>query len=468
MAEERKSNWWTRSVPTPDEVIVGELAERGDWVVANIETNSFWPITAQNVSFLGEVCWIIPIMKNHYPAVAVKRREGMDRDSCERLLMRFLSNLAWVQDKGMVVTGFGGGSLPAPMGREKERGLAICDEFDLSYFPEPTDRRAQLALALMREGRGLNHPAYAFLSFFRVLEVAFPNDGRIRKKWVSSAVGSLRNRDARKAVAKLTAEGVVDVGAHLYDSGRCAIAHANKLPVVDPDDPSDYRRLQSELPIIEALAEKAIEDVLGVETRRTVYEKHLYELAGFKKALGADTVDFLTRGEPITDERMVDVPTISVRIRKRDAYTPLTSLAIQEIAQAGTVLQMRFASKDGSVSINFDLDFEAERLGFSLFNDIVVRDDGSVEAAENLAEMNRFSKEYLGNGQLHIVDAETGELLSRKDAYIPVNMYLDHESADAAISRWKVLAAARRDLNQHYGTEMNRFSTPYHISVRFV
>src|SRR5271168_522750 len=70
-----------------------------------------------------------------------------------------------------------GGSLPRPMGREKKMGFSISDEFDLSYFREPTDQPALLALALMREGRGLNHPAYAFLSFYRVVEVAFP-DGR--------------------------------------------------------------------------------------------------------------------------------------------------------------------------------------------------------------------------------------------------------------------------------------------------
>jgi hypothetical protein len=35
-----------------------------------------------------------------------------------------------------------------------ERGFSICEEFDLSYFPEPASERALLALALMREGRG--------------------------------------------------------------------------------------------------------------------------------------------------------------------------------------------------------------------------------------------------------------------------------------------------------------------------
>jgi hypothetical protein len=57
----------------------------------------------------------------------------------------------------------------------------LRQDFDLSYLPEPTDRKTQIALALMREGRGLNHAAYAFLSFYRVLEVALP-DGKKRAR----------------------------------------------------------------------------------------------------------------------------------------------------------------------------------------------------------------------------------------------------------------------------------------------
>jgi hypothetical protein len=52
------------------------------------------------------------------------------------------------------------------MGREKQFGLSICEQFELEYLPEVTDPKAQLALALIREGRGLNHPAYAFV--FRI------------------------------------------------------------------------------------------------------------------------------------------------------------------------------------------------------------------------------------------------------------------------------------------------------------
>src|SRR6516162_6132978 len=153
-------------IPEIKDVFVGELAERGEWIVANIQTNGPWPVKAQKVLYRGETIWILPLTNKFFPAVAMKLTRS--REQCEQLLMRFLSNLAWVEDQGLLVDGIGGGSLPMPMGRDKEYGLAICEEFDLSYFPEPTNDKALLALALMREGRGLNHPGYAFLSFYRV------------------------------------------------------------------------------------------------------------------------------------------------------------------------------------------------------------------------------------------------------------------------------------------------------------
>jgi hypothetical protein len=329
-ADEPRRRPWELTIPEVKDVIVGELAERGEWIVANIQTTSAWPVKSQKVTYRGEAFFIVPIMRGYFPAVAMKVPKGKSRAECEKLVMRFVSNLAWVEDQGLIVDGLGGGSLPAPMGRDKERGLSICEEFDLSYFPEPTSVRALLALALMREGRGLNHPAYAFLSFFRVLEVAFQN-GRDRLAWVSANAATVKGFRVREALAELAKKGVTDIGKHLFESGRCAVAHANRTPIVDPDDPADMRRMSSELPIMRALAEKAIEEELGVETSHTVWSKHLYELAGFKEILGADTVDHLVRGSPITDQRMVNMPNISVRIRKCDPYV-WSGRASQEVS----------------------------------------------------------------------------------------------------------------------------------------
>jgi len=169
--DEQKSPWHLE-IPTHEEVFVGELAERGDWIVANIQTDSYWPVTSQKVRWRGVEIWIVPIMKGFYPAVAMMVPRGKRRAECEELLMRFLSMLSWVEERGVMVEGGGcsGGSLPRPMGRDRwSGGFSICDEFDLSYFPEVTDEKALLALGLMREGRSLNHVGYAFLSFYRVL-----------------------------------------------------------------------------------------------------------------------------------------------------------------------------------------------------------------------------------------------------------------------------------------------------------
>jgi hypothetical protein len=444
LEEEKKSGPTFLKIPDLNEVLVGELAERGDWVVGEVQTTGSWPVVAQKVSYRGEIVWILPVVRNHFPAVAMKVRDGLDRDGCARLLMRFLSTLSWVEGEGYLVDGFGGGSRPIPMGREKTVGLIIRDEFDLSYFPEPTDEKALLALALMREGRGLNHPGYAFLSFYRVLEIAFP-DGQNRGRWMRDRVDTITDHRAREVVAALRASGISDVGVHLRDSGRRAMAHAREEPIIDPDDPSDARRLWSELPLMLALARTAIEEVLGIETSHTVWKNHLHELAGFKQTFGPDIVEHLVRGDQITDGRPVSIPNIKVQLRGRQPYPPLSNLIPIEIGQNGTALFVHFGSEDQSVEIRFRLDFVKERLEFDMFNDVAVSDVGTPEAAETVAEVKRFLNEYFSNGQLHIYDAETGALISRKDAFLPVNMFSDRKAADAEIALWKREAARRRE-----------------------
>jgi len=77
-------------IPDLKDVISGELAESGDWIVANISTNSFWPINSQKVRWRDVDIWIMPIMKGCYPALAMKLPQGRGRDECEELVLRFL------------------------------------------------------------------------------------------------------------------------------------------------------------------------------------------------------------------------------------------------------------------------------------------------------------------------------------------------------------------------------------------
>jgi hypothetical protein len=88
-------------------------------------------------------------------------------------------------------------------------------------------------------------------------------------------------RSAAKSALVLwaTLTGNDEVKALPYDDGRRFVVNGD-----------DVRRLGSELPIVRALAVKAIEEAFGVDTRDMNYRKHLYELHGFKKILGPDVV----------------------------------------------------------------------------------------------------------------------------------------------------------------------------------
>ena len=48
-------------------------------------------------------------------------------------------------------------------------------------------------------------------------------------------------------------------------------------------------------------------------------------------------------------------------------------------------------------------------------------------------------------------NAETGELVSRCDAFIPVNCFLDLEAANAAIERWDQVVAEREQAEKNPG-----------------
>jgi hypothetical protein len=211
-------------LPTPNDVIKGELAERAEWIVANVSTTTMaWTTTVQKVAYLGTDIWIMPVMEGYFPAVAAKRPPGAKREDIESILMRFLSALCWAERDGATVEHITGGNLPRPLGREKTRGLIIRREFELNYLPEATDDKGKLALALMREGRALQLPAYSFLSLYRAFEVCVPP--KKRGDWITQNLPTLTNHRAKEQIEKLRPSGIFNIGEHIQKARRQAIAH---------------------------------------------------------------------------------------------------------------------------------------------------------------------------------------------------------------------------------------------------
>src|SRR3546814_17703458 len=80
------------------------------------------------------------------------------------------------------------------------------------------------------------------------------------------------------------------------------------------------------------------------------------------------------------------------------------------------------------------MDFHEERLRFDWQTGIKARDNGTPNAALIQAEPTRSTRDYIGNGQIHIYDSETRELLSRLEAFIQVNFFLVHKGVEKEIA----------------------------------
>lgn len=199
------------------------------------------------------------------------------RDECLSRLYRFSSVLGWFLEgfvdivdiiHGSRAISFGAGTRFA----HSSVGQFGSKSFCCNHMPIIENENVRIALAFWREGERLSgvHDSYAFLSYFKVIESQY-QDGRGRADWFTRNVDQITDERAVSRVAELRAIGE-DVGDHLYVSGRNAVAHASfGRGIVDPDIPSDRRRIAADLVLMRALALRYIADELGVPTAGSLY-----------------------------------------------------------------------------------------------------------------------------------------------------------------------------------------------------
>ena len=416
------------------------LATNGNWICVGVSPRTAWPVKPQSVSFAGHLIWIVPTTLEAHAGLALNAPPELHRDDAEAILYRLLSLISWREEIALTVADRSGGNLPRMMGLNNGNSSPPREAFDFIELEWPEEDDARLALAFMREGRGINHFGYAFLSFWRVLEVAFPNS-RARVDWMAAVLPNLDGHGVAETLAALAAQGIADVGRHLFESGRCAIAHANGQPIINPDDPRDARRLMNELPLVKELAVRAMDDRFGIQTRSKIYREHLYELRGWKAKFGEAIVGGFLQ-DTIPDE--IDLPRINFRLKDTPPYAPFEGMEPVDATFADGRLNLTYARPGRLVELRFTLSFEDERLVFDVANGIFGRDDGSVMAAEYRRDIECFMRDYFLNGAARIWDAETGTLLTRLAPYIPLNCYLDLDNANLAIDEATAEIGRRR------------------------
>lgn len=133
-----------------------------------------------------------------------------------------------------------------------------------------TDPKSRLALALFREARTVNSTPYEFLGYFKILNIVWNdrwatiNDTRERPivDGIRTTLPHLKDSQSLQRL-RVISQTQTDPAAYLYESGRCAVAHANLSNVVDPDDFGDLRRLSADMCIIKEIAEYLLETHFG-------------------------------------------------------------------------------------------------------------------------------------------------------------------------------------------------------------
>lgn len=426
---------------TVAEVYSGAIAEVGNWCCGYVKAEFLWPNRVYAQSYEGRDFFLIPPCAAEdgvvmYPAVALKLPDSEDHSVGAKAINELLSAMTWSKDKSASVVAWGGGSRLHPCVGKESAGVN-----DNAYFPdlpENLPEKAKLALALYREGKSMDHVVYACLSFLKILNVQF-SQPHAQMEWINNSVAGIRGYEARRRLEELQTES--NVGQYLFVSSRCAIAHAFASPLVNPDDPSDERRLRRDYPLIKELAVLAVEQVFRVRSPSTVYAEHFYELAGFKEWLPSHVRDNATLMAESCGS--IKFPRLRFELVGRDGYAPLDELDATFLAAADGCAIVECRSVRYPVSINLYLNFAEERLQLDLLNAVSCGDDGTADAAQAISDVLRFRWDYYRQYIFQVRSVPDDIVLGRASAFIPENHWLDPNELNE-VRRFADLAQTRR------------------------
>lgn len=268
-------------------VVQNVLETHRGWVVANVHHSIPWPTMDVLITYDGEDFILSGIRELNGlslpPCIKVKLPKyphcEEDIHTVLKKIYQFTSILGWFSHGYVDVVGYIHGSHPiAYSAMNSLYGSYTTSHFNCDQMPIITDENTRKALAFWREGlKLLNvHHGYSFLSFYKVIESQFDqNAGKVRGNWINSAIYQLSG-NANDRIKKLLELGISELGMYIFESGRCAISHAamNSI-IIDPDIPTDRIRIAEDLVIIQSLAEKYIEEILGVPTETVKFSSNL-------------------------------------------------------------------------------------------------------------------------------------------------------------------------------------------------
>ena len=381
------------------------VQDRGDWIVATVVPRLSWPQRKQVVVYRDMDFILFPQSEDENAGIGLRADSyRLDANNARKWIMRFCSALSWAERKGIEIIAWSRGSIPRRI--NVLRGQIVVDYLQTDHLPHAETNESKAALALYREGISLDNPFYAFLSLYKVISVIFPI-GERRAKWISAALDHLDDNHAKERRDQLIARDI-DVGQYIWTQGRCAIAHAEKHPYVNPDEVDDHFRLYQDIPLLKNLAELAVERRTGIRRSHKIFQDHLYELRGFRQVVADNVMKMLEGSKPIPEGTTINFPDLNSVLARRGPKIHAFQNMYPEIAgriEGGLV--MDFVSNDQVIRIRVTLNFVEERLQFDPLHGIgFTPDRNDKQRIRNEIEVLEFQRCILSNGRLEIWNQE--------------------------------------------------------------
>ncbi|AZR25134.1 hypothetical protein NX81_023475 (plasmid) [Xanthomonas vasicola] len=394
------------------------------WLTAGVASSIPWPKFDVWVGYGGED-YILRGTERQGQASSPGITVPCDRASVDDALARvyrFTSILGWFKRGFVDVSGYVWGTHPILYGDPRQVyttvGAAGSKSFNCNHMPLIEDEPTRKALAFWREGQRLSgvHDSFAFLSFYKVIESQFAASAP-KIAWINANIDLLTDRAAAR-VAQLRASEI-DVSRHLFESGRCAVAHASlQGEIVDPDIPADRRRLREDLDIMEGLAERYIRHELAVPDEMDLHGSR-NRLEPWFPLVQADDVKQLRQGGTPAEVRGLDGRRVTVSLWPDGAIAGLEAMTMRVAAIQDGVVKVVVLNERTTVLLVFVLDFHHGRVHTQLDDGGLVAGDNQPDEADVRAYATFFYR-VLGNGIAELTCEEVEPIDC--EVVIPVNI----------------------------------------------
>lgn len=424
-----------------------KLRSRLGWLTAGVASSITWPSHDVCVEYAGDEYFLRGSERDGKPSppgitIACARDNP---DEAISKIYRFTSVISWYLGGYVDVSGYVWGTHPCLYGDPRtvysSLGVFGKKSFSCNHMPVVESDNARKALAFWREGQRLRgvHASYAFLSFYKVVESQF-SDAKKKVAWINEAIERLSG-DATKHIVKLRTAGK-DVGAHLFHSGRCAVAHASlEGEIVDPDIPGDRKRLQDDLVIVEELARMYIRDELGIPDSRSLYRSR-NRLLPWSALLAEDALGLLAKGGTPTDCSQLQGQKVSVGLWPDGPIRGLESMTLHVDAVKDGVVKIVVVNERKTILLVFFLDFRSGKAHTNLEDGGLLWGTDEPDEQDVLAYATFFYN-VLGNG---VAELTCGELEPVDcEVVIPLNIIPPNpdEAIKQALEKFRAETAAK-------------------------